>query len=55
MLFKLLSSIKSIVLIAVNTSPRTRTISHTVTGKSQMRNNILVDQIFLQTRLMGEE
>ena len=52
---KLLPSIKSIVPIAVNTSPRTRTINYTVTGKSQVRNYVLVDHIFLQTHVIGEE
>jgi len=53
LLIKLLSSITSIVRIADDTSPLTRTISYTVTGKGQVRNNILEDQIFLQTRVIG--
>jgi len=55
-LIKLLSSIqKTIVPIVVNTSLRTRIISYTVTGKMQVRKNILEDQIFLQTRVIGDE
>jgi len=55
-LIKLLSSIqKTIVPIVVNTSLRTRIISYTVTGKRQVRKNILEDQIFLQTRVIGDE
>jgi len=54
-LMKLLSSIKTIVPIVVNTSLRTRTISYTLTGKRQVRKNILGDQMFLQTRVVGEE
>jgi len=47
-LIRFLSSIKKIVPIVV-TSLRTQTISYTVTGKRQVRKNLLVDQIFLQT------
>jgi len=44
-----LSTTKTIVPNVVNTTLRTRTISYTVTGKGQVRKNVLVDQIFLQT------
>jgi len=54
-LIKLLSSIKTIVPIVVNTSLRTRTTSFTLIGKRQVRKNILEDQIFRQTRVIGEE
>ena len=53
LLITLLSSMKTIVPIAVNTSLRTR--SYTVTGKKQVRKNILENQILLQTRVIGEE
>jgi len=54
-LIKLLSSVKTIVIIVVNTSLQTRTISYTLSGKRQMRKNLLGDQMFLQTRVEGEE
>jgi len=44
---------KTIVPFVVNTSLRTR--SYTVTGKKQVRKNILKNQILLQTRVIGEE
>jgi len=44
---------KTIVPIVINTSLRTR--SYTVTGKKQVRKNILENKIFLQTRVIGEE
>jgi len=53
LLITLLPSTKTIVPIVVNTSLRTR--SYTVTGKKQVRRNILEDEIFLQTRVIGEE
>ena len=52
LLIKLLSSIKMIVLIVVNTSLQNPTISYTVTGKRQVRKNILEDQIFLRARVI---
>jgi len=52
LLIKLLSSIKIIVPIVVNTSLRNPTISYTVTGKRQVRKNILEGQIFLRARVI---
>jgi len=43
LLIKLLSSIKTIVPIVVNTN--LRTISYTMTGKKQVKKNILEGQI----------
>jgi len=42
-------------LIVVNTSLRNPTISYTMTSKRQVRKNILVDQIFLQSGVIREE
>jgi len=52
---KLLSLIKTIVPIVVDTSLRTRTISYTVTGKRQVRKNILEGQVYMQTCVIGVE
>ena len=53
LLITLLSSMKTIVPFLVNTSLRTR--SYTVTGKKQVRKNMLENQIFLQTRVIRDE
>jgi len=48
-LIKVLLSLKTIVPIVVNTSLPTRRLSYTVTGKKQVKRNIFVDHILLQT------